>query len=213
MTLNDSAIRSMAWLILCLASGCASAHPLAADAGSASDGASSADASMIPDADASLDAASAAHDASVDLPDLGSIGRCEVDSDCNDDLALSSVLGECIGGQCFCREGSWMQASGRCGTTAPTCAASGGTCRSSTDVGHWCLAVEGLRPIATTANEDCVARGAGDVCCIEETTCRRHPDFVDSCYVQGSDAAYVPPCTNGWLTCVPGDSPELRIGT
>lgn len=195
----------LALLTVCVASACASAHPLGDDAGTGADAGTALDASHADVTDS--------RDATVDASDLAPSQTCVGDSDCNDDPAVSSLHGECVDGQCFCREGSWMQASGRCGSTAPTCTASGGTCRSSTEVGSGCLSVEGLRPVAASANEDCVAGGTGDVCCIEESACRSHPEFVDYCYVRGSDAAYVPPCTNGWLTCAPGDSPALRIGS
>lgn len=170
------------------------------------------DAGSGADAAVAIDAASA--DAGVIRPDLGELEACTTDSDCNDDPAASSLHGECFEGQCFCLEGSWMQPSGRCGTAAPPCVAAGGTCRESSEVGNGCLGIEpggtGLLPTAPSANAECVTAGTGDVCCASEATCRGNPNV--GCYVRGTDAAYVPPCTNGWFTCYPGDSPELRIG-
>lgn len=195
MKLIDSVMGAFLWAGVCATSACgASTHLVDEDAGSG------------------VDAASA--DAAAPRPDLGEPEACVTDADCNDDPAASSLHGECFEGQCYCLEGSWMQTSGRCGTATPLCASAGGTCHSSSEVGTGCLGVEpggtGLHPVAPSANTECVAASTGDVCCIPATECRGNPNT--SCYVRGTDAAYVPPCTSGWFTCFPGDSPELRIG-
>ena len=207
MKLMNSVIRVVLLAGVYASSACgASTHVQDEDAGNG------ADASVAADA-ASADATTTP-DATTGLPDLGAPVFCETDSDCNDDPAVSSLRGECFEGQCFCLEGSWMQTSGRCGTAAPPCVAAGGTCRESSEVGNGCLGIEpggtGLLPTAPSANAECVTAGTGDVCCASEATCRGNPNV--GCYVRGSDAAYVPPCTNGWFTCFPGDSPEIRIG-
>lgn len=108
-------------------------------------------------------------------------------------------------GTCLCREGASMQPSGRCGLApSPTCEEQpGATCRSWAS----CSAAKG-RSGGARANEDCSSVTDG-VCCVPEVACR--PSGLEYCYRKGTDAAYVPVCIHGWVTCQPGDSPDLQL--
>lgn len=136
-------------------------------------------------------------------PTPSSDPSCTRDDECNEVPGTNS--GRCWrdpmtnASSCLCRQGAWKQPSGRCGATAPpvTCGAQGGTC------GDWnaCLNAGGTRALT----DEC--GGGSDICCVG--SCKK--TAVDSCYVRGTDAAYVPVCTHGWQTCLPGDSPDLDI--
>jgi hypothetical protein len=144
---------------------------------------------------------------------------CMDHADCNDDPSVDALFGQCwrpVGspvtspGSCLCRVGRWLQPSGKCGATAPaeSCAALGATCTS------WptCSTGGGHRQGGTVAAGSCATSGATEppVCCVASSACRSTK--ITSCYRRGTDAAYTPVCFGGWLTCEPGDSPDLSIG-
>jgi hypothetical protein len=145
---------------------------------------------------------------SPNAPPAAGGNACTEDADCNENPETLQLLGTCwkaneAEGICLCREGATMQPSGRCGhAPAPSCAQQGGACSP------WaaCSEASGSQADAL-ASAVCGRQGA--VCCVPTASCRQTP--VTYCYKKGTDAAYVPPCINGWITCHPGDSPDLDL--
>lgn len=140
----------------------------------------------------------------MDTPRPEQDPTCAKDSDCNESATDKTVRGTCWkeqvtgGSTCLCNPGYWKQASGRCGSTPPppSCVDQGGSCTT------WsaCSSGGGYRTTSTSC---------ADVCCV--STCSPTAVSQAGCYRNGTDAAYVPICVNGWETCEPGDSPDLRI--
>jgi hypothetical protein len=124
---------------------------------------------------------------------------CATAADCNG--------GSCFDGICMCPENQWVQTDGRCSPTAPpSCAAQGGTCETNVPGAQKCPNGNVVRSSRGGCGDS-----PEDVCCIDRAQCKG-ADKVTDCYVRGTDAAYVPVCINGWMTCMPGDSPNLNIG-
>jgi len=129
---------------------------------------------------------------------------CKDDTDCNE--PGGGAFGRCWTSEtgassCLCKKGGYKQVSGRCGSTPPatTCPGQGGRCAS------WdaCTEAKG-HPASVRTPSAC----AGDaICCV--AGCKG--TAVKGCYVHGSDAAYVPVCVAGWVTCQSGDSPDLEL--
>ncbi len=171
--------------------------------------------------DVSPDAATApAADGSTTPPGLPPAGGndCTSDAECNDDPSPSPLLGRCWRkpgaeasetGACLCNVGAWIQPSGKCGLAEPSlsCTEAGGRCSS------WgSCAGAGNRATGTARSwSSCVVDGASDphVCCIPSSACRE--TIIPDCYRKGTDAAYTLPCINGWVTCSPGDSPDIEL--
>lgn len=158
----------------------------------------SVDASSVVDSSAAKDAAG---DAVVATSDPA----CMVDADC--DEQAGGGLGRCwrdtMGNtsSCLCKQGAYKQPSGRCAPSAPPddCASTGGSCTS------WavCSGSGGARTLATSC-------GGGDqVCCVSQ--CKPTVVSGKGCYQRGTDAAYSPVCTGGFITCLPGDTPDIEI--
>ena len=63
---------------------------------------------VVPDADAGPH--------SIHRPPI-----CTADEDCNDDVAISRLPGQCFQGYCFCNPGFHAQKNGKCGPAAPLC--------------------------------------------------------------------------------------------
>jgi hypothetical protein len=128
---------------------------------------------------------------------------CNLDHECNEDLAMSSLAGACFEGVCICKVGFHVQPSGKCGETEPPlCAAQGGTCRTNPAE---CGGSELQADFGTTMK-------CGDIqpfqCCLPKSECYAPIDVV-CC---GAAAMYYEPnCVNGWRTCAAGaPTPRLR---
>lgn len=165
------------------------------------------DASPLPEPARPADASAAGRDASEAVavfPGPATEPACTDDTDCNE--PGGGAFGRCWKSQtgvtsCLCKKGGFKQPSGRCGTTPPaaTCGGQGGRCMT------WpaCTYVDGNLASARTPSS-CT----GDaICCVTE--CKA--TAIKDCYVHGSDAAYVPVCIAGWVSCQSGDSPDLEI--
>lgn len=153
----------------------------------------------------SLVDASPAKDAAADVAVSASDPACMVDADC--DEQPGSGLGRCwldtMGNtsSCLCRIGAYKQPSGRCAPSAPPaeCTTTGGSCTS------WavCSGTGGARTLATSCGVE------AQVCCVSQ--CKPTAVAVKGCYAHGTDAAYSPVCIGGFITCLPGDTPDLEI--
>lgn len=153
----------------------------------------------------------------ADTPQLpveaGTVPGCANNAECTDTAGAS---GECYAGLCICAAGSWVQPSGRCSAMAPACDAPA-SCFPASDARDPASAIFGCLdlspprvPTSERAAESCVASGQGAICCVSAQECKG-AEAIPDCYVRGSDQGYAPLCTNGWFTCLPGDSPEIRI--
>ena len=142
---------------------------------------------------------------------------CVTDAECNESPSISQLLGRCWKkpdspegpGACLCNEGASIQPSGKCGFTAPSssCSGAGKSCSS------WgsCSGAGNHRAgvAANVACNEASASGEEAVCCVPRSACRE--TAIPGCYQKGTDAAYSLPCINGWMTCYPGDSPDIDI--
>src|SRR5262249_1306301 len=120
---------------------------------------------------------------------------CVSDADCNDDLTVSTLLGECFQGYCFCHTGSFVQKDGKCGATSPICA-------SAPDLTYpQCVQGSITCPAGQRPGDSVWNGGWGDllaaVCCWPDTTCNG-PDVSCCSKDKGVEE---PVCVNGWLQC------------
>lgn len=130
--------------------------------------------------------------------DSGAGFACQSESDCNG--------GSCYQGVCMCAAGKWIQPNGRCAVTPPpSCDDQGGWCVRNAVAGQECASGTAIKHFTGGCGE-----APSNFCCTDITLCRGAAT-VQNCYVNGTDAAYTPRCVNGWMTCDPGDSPELQI--
>jgi hypothetical protein len=135
--------------------------------------------------------------------DAATAGRaCVSDVDCNDDPAVSSLLGSCFEGLCICRDGAQVQPSGRCGRDdAPACVEQGGRCRQDPAV-----CADGELEGDYAANMSCGDFVAA-VCCHGAKDCKGAVDLV---CCGASTTPYEPRCVNGWKTCDSGAPKPAR---
>jgi hypothetical protein len=158
------------------------------------------------------------------LPPAGG-NDCSVDADCNELATTSALLGRCWKrttgpnktdptGSCLCLKGNTLQPSGKCARGAPSpslsCAQEGGACR---DWGE-CTSAGGRRAGLASSrvgtSKECGNEAGTEECCVPKALCRETPIAKADCYFDGTDLAYVPVCISGWVTCLPGDSPDIN---